>query len=572
MLSEGYPLLFTCLMKPKSEVVNVEKVDTKIRPYIVAPLWVNMVGKVSWGFLSEVSLNFLQHEESISCVGFSWCYGGAKRLMARLQMATPGNPVFLSYGDDVVVCICLPDGTFVYCCPDVSGMDYNLSPELIGVVVQMMERRLYGNGVPAYVRNLFVAFEMIRERHRVMLGTGPESVLKISGNSSGFMGTTNINQGAIEVFYHHSLKRFLQREITTLEEARTMMSEFGRHCYDTYGLRIKPETLACEAATPEFPLPLPFLGFCVRDTPAGLVPSKRSDDDYFEAICSHNRGTSVHDGIRRSVAAIHGLYLSGGFLFPTFRKYAERALVNISFQCSSLKVEKEFVPLDERVGLEGLVDEFSLDTMGFELVSDQRLFAFYTLPKGEVVKVEKFSEIIPAHVVYDFDFEPVEGDEKADPLGPAQTVEARKMQDQVSQAREKVRKFRERKSLMLSYVHPVSKKRMNLDELLAMGEDEDFDFDYEFTDEYDPQERGGHWQSLECDDYDAEYTQDFKDYTQEQIYEEVGSHWMVYQGFGQGGEDEDGFREKFGRTALRLLKAKHRGKVKSVASCVAMGC
>jgi hypothetical protein len=326
---EDYPSRMVLLLKAKFEVIELKNFETKARPYIVAPMWVNLMGKVSFGFVKSMWQSFFHDEACHSALGFSWAYGGAEGLVSYLHKCTVGNPRWVTYGDDSAISVRLNDGRVVMFFPDVSGMDYNLSRsmvELIRTTFYMWFRR---RQVPKNIMYLMKLVDLFRTGPVPMaLGTGPQLVEKRSGNASGISATTEVNDLANQATMSLTLIPSLSHKFDTPEEAEAALRAGARDALERVGMRYKPDTLNFKVATDELPVPGEFLGFQVRRLPQGCIPAKADPDEFIVSVFrnTHPEKLSEQEKLRRDVAQLHGLYLTGGFLSALYTSFYKKQM------------------------------------------------------------------------------------------------------------------------------------------------------------------------------------------------------------------------------------------------------
>jgi len=329
-----FPAKFLVLMKAKFERMKLADYDVKARPYFVAPLWWNLLGKIVYGAVKETVLRFDEDPRALTSVGFSWCYGGAEKLVKHMERAKPTEPVFVCQGDDQCIAVRLTTGQLCFLMYDVSGMDFNLSKDAGAIAYAVYSRRMKDK-VPKNLLNAFAMIEMKRFTCDVNIGCGPYVMRKIKGNLSGLSGTTEVNDIMSQVSWLDN-KVYLSGEYDTVEELYEASKNYVSMVRERLGMNIKEETIAPVVQTEEYPIPAPFLGYRVRRHKVyGLVPEIGEPLDHFLPAFrpmvagdeyKKKDSESIHNKIRRQFDSICGCYASGGYLDPMYVEFAQHAI------------------------------------------------------------------------------------------------------------------------------------------------------------------------------------------------------------------------------------------------------
>lgn len=299
MYAKTNPIEFTVIMKRKAGVMPKSDLNKKSRPYGEFPLALRILFKWPTWYLKRMSLNFLQHPDSCSALGFSWVGGGAQQLIdliakVRQQAADNSARVFkgICFGDDQLWIFAYPSGDVVLCCPDISGMDMNLPSHFSQFLIARLKTYFstsLGVATPpsALFNNVCRIWARMAFKHPVIMYSAVVYAKKW-GLLSGIPGTTYFDQEAsayVQYFpstlfverggsliSHASavdelFKRQLDEKSFTPEGFKAVLAQVKAQVMKKTGFKFKESTLQYQhisSGQPVDKVDLPFLGMLVK--------------------------------------------------------------------------------------------------------------------------------------------------------------------------------------------------------------------------------------------------------------------------------------------------------------------
>uniref|UniRef100_A0A0C9R625 VP1 protein n=1 Tax=Fopius arisanus TaxID=64838 RepID=A0A0C9R625_9HYME len=189
------PELFICEVKNKMDRYEVEKLDSKTRPYTCVPAHVAfLLSMLTQGF--QETLEVFSEETSPHCsnaYGFSSANGGMNKLHRWMRGATKRGKV-ICYGDDAKIVV--RKGNDIYCVdPDFKQMDGSLDADDIELTIRWVLRHLRKDSGETQVPHFWKAVAdlwKLMATNPMFVVDGKKVYRKVSPNGlmTGVPGTT----------------------------------------------------------------------------------------------------------------------------------------------------------------------------------------------------------------------------------------------------------------------------------------------------------------------------------------------------------------------------------------------
>lgn len=362
------------IIKNKFELMEVAKLESKVRPYFVPPAHLSLLFSQIFDLVHSGTQTFLEDPKSMTMCGFSWAHGGARKLVEHLFGVKPGTCTMFNFSDDIHICFRTTDGRLYLFCPDSSFHDMSMrasdAPPLYLMLSAFLRGRLDSTWQNVLRAGVFMALQgPVLFDHSVVFWVK-------RGMRSGIPGTSRLGSMFAENGMYHTkhlfegLATFGEAvETNVLKEFRRLMLECGMHVKDTSMVirEIIPSTNPEAWST----LPLPILGQHVRYSYVDRkVIAAYPVPDFLKILASWSRpGNPPREYTAKFqyfLARSMGLAVSGGWAHPQVFD-----VLRASFDdCLKLLLEKASSSAPPERSYQGLDDLDSGSQLG--ITDDQR--------------------------------------------------------------------------------------------------------------------------------------------------------------------------------------------------------